>query len=131
IVGRAQRDDRLADEIRRHAGQVIVMSFGPAVFDVDALAFDVPDFRQTFSESSYKWPIILRRSLMQKANYGSCRLLRPRRQRPRRCAAEQTDEGAPLHSVTSSAVNNSRGGISSPSAAAALRLITSSYLVGC
>jgi hypothetical protein len=28
-------------------------------------------------------------------------------------------------------VNNSRGGISSPSAAAALRLITSSYLVGC
>src|SRR5262249_1279286 len=53
IVGRAQRDDRLADEIRRHAGQVIVMPFGPAVFDVDALAFDVPDFRQTFSESSY------------------------------------------------------------------------------
>ena len=33
----------------------------------------------------------------------SVRLLRPRRQRPRRRAAEQRDELPPLHSITSSA----------------------------
>jgi hypothetical protein len=62
----------------------------------------------------------------------TAKLLRPRHERPSRSrAAEQRDELAARHSITSSAVNNSRGGISSPSAAAALRLITSSYLVGC
>src|SRR5262245_10767655 len=58
------------------------------------------------------------------------RLLRPRRQRPRRRAAEQRDNLAPPHSITSSARASSMGGISRPSALAALRLITSSYFVG-
>src|SRR5215467_8915218 len=59
-------------------------------------------------------------------------LLRPRRERPRRCcAAEQRDELAPSHSITSSARPRSIGGTSRPSAFAVLRLITSSYLVGC
>ena len=59
------------------------------------------------------------------------RLLRPRRERPRGSAAEQRDEVAPLHSITSSARPRSIGGTSRPSAFAVLRLITSSYLVGC
>src|SRR5262245_22234323 len=53
--------------------------------------------------------------------------------RPRnygRRAAEQRDELAPLHSITSSARASRLGGISIPSAFAVLRLITSSYLVG-
>ena len=45
-------------------------------------------------------------------------------------AAEQRDELAPLHSITSSARASSAGGTSRPSAAAVLRLITSWYLVG-
>src|SRR6476469_8791014 len=48
----------------------------------------------------------------------------------RRRAAEQRDELAPLHSITSSAVASSDGGTSRPSAFAVLRLMTSSYLVG-
>jgi hypothetical protein len=56
---------------------------------------------------------------------------RARRERPRRCgAAEQRDELATLHSITSSASESNLGGISRPSAFALLRLITSSYLVG-
>ena len=47
-----------------------------------------------------------------------------------RRAAEQRDELAPLHSITSSARASSVGGTSRPSALAVLRLITSSYLVG-
>ena len=52
-------------------------------------------------------------------------------ERPRRRgAAEQRDEVAAPHSITSSARASSIGGTSRPSAFAVLRLITSSYLVG-
>src|SRR5262249_60098926 len=60
------------------------------------------------------------------------RVLRPRGERPPgRRAAEQHDEFAPLHSITSSASASSFGGISRPSALAVLRLMTKSNLVGC
>src|SRR5262249_35482945 len=59
-------------------------------------------------------------------------LLRARRERPRRCrAAEQRDEVAPFHSITSSARASTLAGISIPSALAVLLLITSSNFVGC
>src|SRR4030095_6311537 len=59
-------------------------------------------------------------------------LLRARRQRPRdRRAAEQRDELAPLHSITSSARASSVGGTSMPRALAVLRLIVSRYLEAC
>src|SRR5262245_525674 len=46
-------------------------------------------------------------------------------------AAEQRDELAALHSITSSAVCRNGSGTVRPSAFAVLRLMTSSYLVGC
>jgi len=58
-------------------------------------------------------------------------LLRARRERP--CgghAAEHRDELPPRHSITSSASASSLSGTFKPSALAALRLMTSSYLVG-
>jgi hypothetical protein len=56
----------------------------------------------------------------------------PSRKRPRsRRAAEQRDELAAFHSITSSARASSVGGTSRPSAFAALRLIANSNLVGC
>src|SRR5262245_53276229 len=62
-------------------------------------------------------------------------LLRPRRERPRShgCrAAEQRDELAPPdHSITSSAMASTPGGMVRPSALAVLRLITSSNRVNC
>src|SRR5215831_2892860 len=57
--------------------------------------------------------------------------LRARRERPRCRAAEQCDELAPLHSITSSASASNLSGTSSPSAFAVLRLITNSNFVGC
>src|SRR6516225_3123205 len=58
------------------------------------------------------------------------RLLRARRERPRgHCAAEQCDEGAPHHSITSSACCKNGSGIVRPSAFAVLRLTTSSNLL--
>src|SRR5262249_4638421 len=57
------------------------------------------------------------------------RLLRARRERPRRRdAAEQSDKLAPPHSITSSARASSVDGTSRPNALAVLRLMTNSYL---
>src|SRR5262249_48009876 len=62
---------------------------------------------------------------------GLGRLLRTRRDRPRRRAAEQRDELAPSHhSITPSARCCRNHGTSRPSALAVLRLTTSSNLVG-
>ena len=59
------------------------------------------------------------------------RLLRVRRKRPRRHgAADERDELAPFHSITSSARASSVDGTSRPIARAVLRLTTNSCLVG-
>jgi len=59
-------------------------------------------------------------------------LLRARRERPRGSrAAEQRDERAPLHSITSSASASSVGGTVRLSAFAVPMLMTSSNAVGC
>src|SRR5262249_2951805 len=60
-----------------------------------------------------------------------CRLLCARRERPCRRAAEQRDELAPLHSITSSARASSVGGTVRPSILAVGTLMTSSNLVDC
>src|SRR5262249_42363304 len=59
------------------------------------------------------------------------RLLRARRERPRRRAAEKRDELAAPHSITSSARAKNVSGTVRPSALAVVRLTTSSNLVGC
>jgi len=62
---------------------------------------------------------------------GLCRILRPCRERPHRSrAAEQRDELAASHSITSSARASSDGGTSRLSALAVDRLMTNSNLVG-
>src|SRR5262249_19657084 len=59
-------------------------------------------------------------------------LLRARHERPRDGrAAEQRDERAPPHSITSSARASSVGGTVRPSTLAVTRLTTRSNLVGC
>src|SRR5262249_48221171 len=57
--------------------------------------------------------------------------LRARRERPRHRAAEQRDEFAPPHSITSSAVICIINGTVRPSDLAVLRLMNSSNFVAC
>src|SRR5262245_62895719 len=64
----------------------------------------------------------IRRRTVEKSDHRN-RLLRPRRERPRGSAAEQRDEVAPPHSITSSARASSVGGTSRPSVLAVCRLI--------
>src|SRR5262249_21585530 len=58
-------------------------------------------------------------------------LLRARRERPRRNTAEQRDERAAFHSITSSASESRLSEILTPNAFAVLRLITISNWAGC
>jgi hypothetical protein len=58
-------------------------------------------------------------------------LLRVRRERPRRRAAEQCDAIAPVHSITSSEMARSEGGTVRPSMRAVVLLMTSSNFVDC
>src|SRR5262249_10515207 len=68
---------------------------------------------------------------IEHTHHGHWRLLRARRERPRRCrAAEERTELAPLHSITSLASARSVGGGVRPRTLAVLRLMTNSYLVG-
>jgi hypothetical protein len=67
----------------------------PAIFDRHVLALDEAAFAQAPAERGQSYGII-GRSDAKKANHRHRRLLRPCRERPRRRAAEQRDELAPL-----------------------------------
>src|SRR5262245_3482495 len=71
------------------------------------------------------------RAALEEPHHRRRRLLRTRHKRPRGRAAEQRDEYAPLHSITSSAMASTPGGIVRPSDLATLRLIISSNLLDC
>src|SRR5262245_736571 len=107
------------------------MIFGPAVFDGDVSTLDKAGFGQPSAESRRQCLRITRGPAADKSDHRHCRLLPPRREWPRRRAAEQRDELAPPHSITSSAATCSVGGTARPSALAVLRFITNSNLVGC
>src|SRR5262249_55583109 len=70
------------------------------------------------------------RSTVQKSHHRHCRLLPARRERPRGRAADERDELAAFHSITSSARASNVGGGSMPIALAGLKLMPNSYLVG-
>src|SRR5258708_1641621 len=82
-------------------------------------------------ETPLNLQIILREGNQHADPAHSVSLLRPPRNRAGRRAAEQRDELAASHSITSSAVASSLSGIERPSAFAVLRLIRRSNFVGC
>jgi hypothetical protein len=98
----------------------------------EVLTLDISELLQSELKSVVRrsWPSGQR----QKTDAGEFpRLLRSRRQRPRRSrTAEKRDELATRdHSITSSAIASSRSGTVSPSVLATLRLITNSNFVDC
>src|ERR1700694_1963801 len=107
------------------------MTLGPAIFDCHVLALDIAGLFQTLAEWINNIRSFAGRSAAEEPDYWQRWLLRAHGERPSDCcAAENGDELAPLHSITSSARLSSFGGISRPSALAVLRLITSSNLGG-
>src|SRR5262249_41813295 len=128
--GRGDHGNLSAHQFTGQRRQPIILTVRPAVFDCDVLALDMARLLQPLSKRAQTLPVVLERCGAEEADHRECRLLRARRKRPRRRTAEQRDEFAPLHSITSSARASSVGGTSRPIAFAVLRLMTNSYLVG-
>src|SRR5262249_22711515 len=106
-----------------------VTSFGETIFDDQVLTLDVAEFPQPRQETLDRPQ---RQTAHQPDTLHPRRLLRTRRERPRRRAAEQRDERAPVaHSITSSASESNLPGTVRRSVLAVVRLITRSNLVGC
>src|SRR5262249_33974927 len=104
----------------------------PVIRDRDCAVFDPPEFAQPLDEGGGKWAPGRRSARAQEPDGRLlAQLLRPRCQRPCSRAAEQRDELAPPHSITSSARDIKLSENFTPSALAVLRLITNSNLVGC
>src|SRR5262249_1010212 len=120
------------NQFGRKGRQPIVLIFGPTIFDCDVPALSKASRAQASKEGGYRRRPLLSRCTAKDSNHPRRRLLRPRRTRPRDCrAAEQRDEVAPSHSISSSASNCTALGTSTSIALAACRLMTNSYLADC
>src|SRR5262249_6736758 len=131
--GRGLGEDHIdveANELGRELRQLLYC-FGIAKFDCDILALNVAEVPQPRPQRPNAVRARVSGADVQITNSRNFSgLLRARRKRPRRRAAEQANERAPFHSITSSARASSVGGMVRPSALAVPRLRASSNFVG-
>src|SRR5262249_29980951 len=81
----------------------------PAVLDCHVLTLDVAGLLQALAERGHKRRLSLWRCAVEESDHRHRRLLCACCKRPRSHAAEQRDELAPLHSITSSAAIRGTG----------------------
>src|SRR6516165_10098503 len=119
-----QRDQLFREHLHLRAGRrKAIVNTDIAAFRPSTLLEPLPECR----EAGPYFRIVLGKAHQHADPPHSVGLLRARYERPRGCrAAEQRDERAPFHSITSSARASKVGGTSRPSALAVLRLMTSS-----
>jgi hypothetical protein len=102
----------------------------PAVVDRHVLALDIARLFEALAKGTQALGNRLGRSDFEKSDHRHRRLLRARRERPRRRATDERDEFAPLHSITSSARSRMEVGMVRPTVLAVLRFTTSWNWVG-
>src|SRR5262249_51585098 len=119
------------NQIGGERGQPIIVTVRPAVFDGYIAPLLIPGFGEALPEPVHPLRRIAGRNGAEESDHRHRRLLRARRNRPCRHAADQRDELASPHSITSSAIASTPGGIVRPNVLAVLRLMTNSNLVGC
>src|SRR5262249_56307848 len=108
------------------------LTLGQGGYDRHVPALDIAGVFEALTKCAQTARECVRRGGGEEPDRRHRRLLRAGRERPRRsCAAEQRDELAAFHSITSSAMATSVGDSSSPSALAVFKLRMNSYLVGC
>src|SRR6516164_3994090 len=99
------------------------MKLCPTVLYRHILVLNVAGVVQTLEKCSHEVSKRVGRRAAEKPDDRHCRLLRLRDRRPRCSAPESRDEGAAVHSMTSSARASSVGRTSRPSALAVFRLM--------
>src|SRR5438309_1207626 len=93
-----------AYQIGCEVGQSVVLVLRPAILDRHILALDVAGFTNALPECGQIACTISKRRAAEETDHRHRRLLGTRSERPRhRRAAEQCDELAAAHSITSSA----------------------------
>src|SRR6516162_3762508 len=80
---------RTADQISDQRRQAVKVILRRAVFDRDVLTLDVAGFPQPMAKGGHEVRYVGKRRAAQKPDHRHRRLLRPRRQRPRRRTAER------------------------------------------
>src|SRR5262249_24369274 len=96
--------DPSGDKIGRQYWQSVILTVGPTEGDLNVLAFDIARVPQSQPKCHLVRSRFARRPAAEEPDHRHRRLLRARRERPRgRRAAEQRDELAAVHSITSSA----------------------------
>src|SRR5215472_16554208 len=111
--GRGDHGHATADQVGHEFRQTTELALPPVVLDHHVPALDVAGFAEAFAERSRIARGGIGRPTVDEADDRQRRLLRPRREWPHsRRAAEQCDECAPFHSITSSARASSIRGIS-------------------
>src|SRR5262245_7879089 len=91
------------NELGSEHWQLLVPTFCPTILQCDVLAFNIALVLQSLQKCGDKSSFRYGSSAAEKADHRHRPLLRPRRQRPSRRAAQQRDELAPVrHSITSS-----------------------------
>src|SRR5262249_6303340 len=118
-----------ANQIGRQRRQSVQLTFRPAVLHCDVAALEIAGFVEASPDRVERAGFTI--GAAEQPDHRHRPLLRSRGERPRRRAAEQRDELAAFHSITSSALNRTAVGNSRPSDLAVLRFTTSSTLVGC
>jgi hypothetical protein len=97
IVGRGDHGHATAHEVGHERRQATEFAVQPVVLDRHVLTLDVAGFAEAFIERSGIAHGGLGRPGADEADDRHRRLLRARRERPRRCPTDERDELAPLH----------------------------------
>src|SRR5262249_33153662 len=125
-----QESDLEADEISRQRGQLVITTFRPSERNDQIPSLGKCGFAQAAAERCNHARRLAGRAATEESNDRHRSLLRAYRERPRsRRAADERDELAPPHSITSSAVTSRVCGPATPSIRAVEALITNSSLV--
>ena len=131
---RRNGDDHIdvpCDQIGSHGRQLVVTAFRPVIIDPDVAAVDKAGLAEPVLKSGHEFRPFLGGGGAEKSHHRHRHLLRARSKRPSgRRAADQRDELAPPHSITSSAIAVKLIGTASPRALAVLELMTSSNFTG-
>jgi hypothetical protein len=132
------RDDHVdicVNKLGSERGEPLGFAVREPTFECNILPFGPAQILQPLfqcAEAALPLRIVRGKALQQSDPPHALALLRARRERPDgRARGEQREEGAAIHSITSSTVASRVGGTSRPSAFAVLRLMTNSNLVGC
>src|SRR5262249_12877469 len=123
-TGRCEHRYLALNQLGREHRQAIVLTICVPIYDPDILVRGVASFPEAIMKGRQHVRCTSGRSALEKPNHWHRGLLRARRERPCRRAAEERDEIAAFHSITSSASESTLSEVVTPSDFAVFKLIT-------